>query len=192
MKLKRWHLLGLVILAAIITVAVMAYRTVWYLAIFIWIPALSGILGIILALVAVVWQRRKAQTASWATRVSQGLLLVGIFLILQFAYLPVALGMRDWEVTRAQNFIDTLIPKLEAYQREHNSYPASLQPVLADADEIPRLLQLNGDFPLELDNRQYYFQRGETYGFQFRLPDGFIGFYYEYCCGANGEWTVTD
>jgi hypothetical protein len=43
------------------------------------------------------------------------------------------------------------------------------------------------------DNRQQlYFQRGATYGFQFHLPDGFIGFHYEYCCGADGSWTVTD
>jgi len=192
MKLRQWHLVGLVILAAIMTATWFAYWTVWEQAFCIWVPCFSGISGIVLALVAKVRQRTRAETSSEPSKVSQGLLLVSIFLILQFAYVPLVLGIRNLEVRRAQDFIDTLIPRVEAYKREHNSYPATLQPVLTGEEEFPRLLQLSSEFSNEFDNQQFYFQQGDTYGFRFHLPDGSIGFHYEYCCGANGEWTITD
>lgn len=193
MKLKTLHLVGLVVLAAIGTVVVLAYSTVWQLAIYSAFPCLSSLLGIVLALVAlIVWLRTRTKESPALSRGSKGLLLASVFLLLQPAYLPTAQGLRDLEVKRAQGFIDALIVRLEEYERLHDEYPASADSVLTGDEKVPRLLRLNGDFPLEYDNRQYYVQRGATYGFRFYLPDGFVGFQYEYCCGADGVWTVTD
>lgn len=183
----------MVILAAIGAVGVVAYSTVWQLAIFGVFPCLVSVLGVILALAALIARRRaRTKESPGLSRVSKVLLLTGVFLLLQGAYYPVALGIRNLEVKRTEDFIQALIPKLEAYKRLNNEYPASLDLILTGDEEIPRLLQLNGDFPMDYDNRRFYSQSGETYGFRFYLPDGFIGFQYEYCCGADGAWTVTD
>jgi hypothetical protein len=193
MKLRMPYLAGLVVLAAIGTVVVLACSTVWQLAIYSVLPCLSSLLGVILALATLlVWLRTRMKESQRLSRVRKGLFLASVFLLLQVAYFPIAQGLRDLEVKRAQDFINALVPRLEKYERLHNEYPASADSVLTGDEEVPRLLQLSGDSPLEYDNRQYYVQRGATYGFRFYLPDGFIGFQYEYCCGADGVWTVTD
>ena len=88
------------------------------------------------------------------SRARKGLLLASVFLLLQVTYFPIAQGLRDLEVKRAQDFIGTLLPRLEEYERLHNEYPASMDSVLTGDEEVPRLLKLSGDFPLEYDNRQ--------------------------------------
>jgi hypothetical protein len=193
MKLRTLHLVGLTVLAAIGTAVVLAYSTVWQLALYSVLFCLSSLLGIVLALVAlIVWLRTRTKESPALSRGRKGLLLASVFLLLQVAYLAIAPGLRDLEVKRAQGFINALIPRLEEYERLHNEYPASADSVLTADEQVPRLLQLNGDFPLEYDNRQYYVPQGATYGFRFYLPDGFVGFQYEYCCGADGVWMVTD
>jgi hypothetical protein len=193
MKLRTPHLAGLVATAAVGTVIVLAYLTVWQLVIYGMLSCLSGVLGIVLVLATIlVWLRRRAEESPGFSKFGTVLFLVGIFLLVQVAYLPVGRGLRDMEVKRAQDYICALIPKLEEYERLHDEYPASVDSVLIGDEEAPRLLQLNGDSLLRYDNRQYYVRQGETYGFRFYLPDGFIGYEYEYCCGAAGVWTVTD
>ena len=193
MKLRTLCLAGLVMLAAIGTVVILAYATVLQLAIYSVLPLLSTVLGIILALVTLlVWLRTSTKESAWLSRVTKGLLMASVFLLLQVAYFPIAQGLRDLEVKRAQEFINALIPRLEEYEHLHDEYPPGADSVLTGDEEIPRLLQLSGDFPLKYDNHQYYAQQEATYGFQFYLPDGFIGFQYEYCCGANWVWTVSD
>ena len=54
MKLRTMYVPGLVVLAGIATAAVLAYATIWQLAIFSVIPCLSGVLGIILTLVGLI------------------------------------------------------------------------------------------------------------------------------------------
>ncbi len=180
-------------MAAIGTVIVIAYLTVWQLAVYGVLLCVSSLLGIVLALTALlVWLRTRAKESPGWSKVKKGLFLAGVFLMMQIAYLPISQSLRDLEVKRAQDFISALIPRLEEYERQHNEYPASVDSVLMGGEEVPRLLQLSGNSPQEYDNRQYYVQRGATYGFRFYLPDGFIGFQYEYCCGAEGVWTVTD
>jgi hypothetical protein len=193
MKPRKYYVVSLVVLAAIGTAVVVAYSTVWHLAIFTMVPCLGSVLGVVLTLVAIIWcRKRTTNEVLWLGRVRQGLLLVGIFLILQAAYIPLALTLRDLEVGRAQEFVTGLTPRLEEYKQQHNEYPASAEAVLTGDEKMPRLLQLHGDFPLEYDNRRPYFRRGSSYGFRFYLPDGFIGFQYEYCCGEKGKWTITD
>ncbi|GAB4531470.1 MAG: hypothetical protein Kow0063_10740 [Anaerolineae bacterium] len=193
MKLKTLCLTSLVVLAALGTALALAYSTLWQLAIFAALPCLVSLLGIILALAGLIaWLRTRTKETPGLSRGRKGLLLVGLFLSLQAAYLPIAQGLRDLEVRRAQDFINVLIPRLEEYKRLHDTYPDTADLVLTGDEQVPRLLQLNGDFPMEYDNRHYYARQGATYGFQFYLPDGFIGFQYEYCCGADGVWMVTD
>ena len=194
MKLRTLHLAGLVVLAAIGTAVVLAFLTVWQLAIFSVLPCLGSLFGIILALPAlIVWLRTRTKESPALSGGRKGLLLASVFLLLQVAYFPIARGLRDLEVERAQAFINALIPRLEEYERLHNEYPASADSVVTADEQAPRLLQLvYGDSLLVYDNRQYYVRQGATYGFRFYLPDGFIGFQYEYCCGADGVWTVTD
>lgn len=193
MNLRTLSLAGLVILAATGLVVVLAYSTVWQMALFSLLPCLSSLVGLILALAGlIVWLRTRTTESPGLSRVKTGLFLAGVFLLLQAAYFPLAQALRDREVERAQTFINTLIPKLEAYEQSHNEYPASPASVLTGDEAVPWLLQLNGDLPLAYDNRQYYQQRDTTYSFQFYVPDGFAGFQYEYCCGVDGVWTVTD
>ena len=193
MKLRTMYVPGLVVLAAIATAAVLAYATIWQLAIFSVIPCVSGVLGIILTLVGlIVWLRTRTKEPPGLSRTGKGLFLVSVFFLLQGTYLPIGIGLRDREVDRAQDFIETLIPRLEEYERLHNTYPASVSAVLSGDEEVPRLLQMSGDTPHVYDNRRYYVQEGETYRFRFYLPDGWVGFQYKYCCGADGVWTVTD
>lgn len=193
MNPRTLYLAGPVILAAIGAAAALAYATVWQLAIFSLLPCLGSVVGLVLALAGLVVRRRARtrESPGWS-RVSTALLLAGLFLALQAAYFPIAQGLRNREVRQAQDFTAALIPKLEAYARLHDEYPASAEAVLAGDEEVPRLLQLSGDAPLAYDNRRYYRRQGESYGFRFYLPDGFIGFQFEYCCGVDGVWTVTD
>ena len=193
MKLRTMYVPGLVVLAGIATAAVLAYATIWQLAIFSVIPCLSGVLGIILTLVGlIVWLRTRTKEPHGFSRTSKGLLLASVFFLLQGTYLPIGIGLRDREVDRAKDFIEALIPRLEKYEGLNNTYPAGVSAVLSGDEEVPRLLQMSGDVPIGYDNRQYYALQGATYRFRFYLPDGWVGFQYEYCCGADGVWTVTD
>jgi hypothetical protein len=189
-KLRTLYITGLVALAAIGTVVVLAYLTIWQ-----WIYGLllclSTLLGIILALVAlIVWQRTRTKKSLALSRVRKGLFLGSVFLLLQVTYFPITQGLRDVEVKRAQDFINALVPRLEEYKRLHNEYPASVDSVLTGDEKVPWLLQLSEDF--YYDNRQYYVRQGETYRFRFFVPAGLFGFYYEYCCGVDGVWMVID
>ena len=193
MKLRMFYVPGLVVLAGIATAGVLAYLTIWNLAIFSAIPCLSSVLGIILALVGlIVWLRTRTKESTGTSRTGGGLLLASVFFLLQITYLPIGVSLQDREVSHAKDFIGALIPKLEEYERLNNTYPASASAVLSGDEEVPRLLQLSGDVPMVYDNRRYYVQEGETYRFRFYLPDGWVGFQYKYCCGADGVWTVTD
>ena len=181
------------ILAAIATAVVLAYSTIWYLAIFTMIPCLSGVVGFILVLVALLVSRlARTKESPESSRTGKGLLLAGVFFLIQITYFPIAIGLRDREVSQAKDFVEALIPKLEEYESLNVTYPASIDAVLTGDERVPRLLQPNSDFPFTFGNRSYYFQQDATYGFRFFLPDGFIGFQYRFCCGANGEWTVSD
>ena len=193
MKSRTLYFAGLVVVIAIGTAVIMAFSTVWHLAIYSAIPFLSSLFGIILALTTLlVWLQTRAKESARLVRIRKWLFLTSVFFLLQVAYFPVALSLRDLEVNRAKNFINAIIPKLEEYKRLNNEYPANIEFVLSGDEKVPGLLQLSGNSPLEYDNSQYYVLRGATYGFRFYLPDGFIGFHYEYCCGLGGVWTVTD
>jgi len=180
-------------LGALATALGLAYATLWYLAIFSLIPCGVSLIGLVLGLLAFLMLRRARSEASpGLRRVGYSLLVVGGFLFLQLVYLALAPTLRNWEIKRAQAFIHTLIPKLEAYHAQYHTYPSTIEELASADTAYPRLLELTGDYPITYDNRQFYFKRGATYGFKFYVPDGFIGFCYEYCCGAEGTWTVTD
>lgn len=193
MKGKTLASVGLVLLASLSMAVLLAYLTKWYLAIFGLIPLLSGLLGVLMLILAVITYAFAKVRRSPGLR-SRGniFLLAGFFFLLQLVYLPLARSFRDREVRRAQEFIEMLIPGLEAYRDQHGTYPAAVASILDEEAPLPPLLRLNGDLPTAFDNQDFYFQKGTTYGFRFVLPDGFIGFDYEYCCGPKGEWTVTD
>ncbi len=182
-----------VVVAGLSVSAALAYLARWQLAIYFVIPLLSCLLGIVLAILASMTLRQaKTRETDGLHRVGNNLLLASLFLLSQLASLPIAQVLRDREVKRAQEFVEALIPQLEDYRSQHNTYPADISSVLDAKSALPPLLQLTGAFPFVYDNRLFYFYRETTYGFQFYLPDGFIGFNYEYCCGASGKWTVTD
>jgi hypothetical protein len=134
----------------------------------------------------------KIRRASDLHRTNKFLLMTGFFLLFQLAYIPIAQALRQQEVAQAQAFVEAFIPRLETYKAQQGVYPGTLEAILTDNITPPPLLHLQGDFPLPFNNRDFYFQRGSTYGFRFYLPDGFIGYSYEYCCGPQGRWTVTD
>ena len=137
------------------------------------------------------WGLAKARRAAGLGRASKFLLMGGFFLLLQLVYFPITQALIRQEVAQAQAFVETLIPRLEVYKTRQGVYPGSIEAILTDDVTPPALLQ--GDDPLLFfNNRNFYFQRGSTYGFRFYLPDGFIGYSYEYCCGPQGRWTVTD
>lgn len=186
-------MVGAVILAGLATAVGLAYAGRWQWLAYAAIPVLAGVLGLVLALVGLVTLRRAAAESSRRSqRWGRGLLLAGLFLVIQLASFPVALTWRDQEVRQAQDFIAALVPRLEDYQRQHGAYPDAVDAVLAADRSLPALLQLSDSFPLVYDNRNFYLRRETSYAFQFYLPDGFIGFRYDYCCGADGSWTVTD
>jgi hypothetical protein len=193
MKQGTLFVSAFVVLGALTTAAVLAHATLWYLAIFSLIPCGVSLVGLILGLLSLLLLRRARSTASPGfRRVGNSLLVVGSFLFFQLAYVAIAPTLRNWEVRRAQAFIHTLIPRLEAYRAQYDTYPTDMEALVSADTAYPRLLELTGDYPRTYDNRQFYFGRTATYGFKFYVPDGFIGFYYEYCCGAEGTWTVTD
>lgn len=193
MNRRTVYITGLVILLAIATAAVLAYSTVWQQAMFAFIPFLSGAAGFILTIVALlILLRTRRIEPEGSNRFGYKMLLVGIFLLLQITYLPIGLGLRNREVSQAKDFTKALIPKLEEYKSLHGAYPDNLDEVLTGDEKAPRLLRPNNDFSFTYGNRQYYFQKEESYGFRFFLPDGFIGYQYQFCCGADGVWTVSD
>ena len=185
-----WGLLGLTSLAVAL---LLAYLTRWQTAIVGIIPLVSGLVGFILVLMTLLaWGLAKVRGTTGRRGTGQIFLLTGVFLLLQLAYIPTAQAVRHQEVVLAQTFIESLIPSLETYQEQHGAYPTTIEAILTNDIGASALLQLQGDFPLPFNNRNFYFQRGPTYGFRFYLPDGFIGYFYEYCCGPQGHWTVTD
>ena len=193
MKRKTLTLLGLLSLSSLSLALLLAFSTRWYTAIVGGISLLSGLAGSLLVLItlgalALAQVRRSARPR----RIGRVSLLVGIFLLLQLVYIPTAGALRNRQVRQAQEFVESLVPRLEAYKHQYGTYPTAVEAILSDDDSPPSLLQLRGDFPMQFDNRSFYFHRGTTVGFRFYLPDGFIGFSYEYCCGPNGKWTVTD
>lgn len=193
MNLRKHSLIVGVTSAAVVTLLVVAYVTVWDLIFIGMLVSLVGVIGIVVLLVAFSVRRRAEANASPRLgSVGKGLRLIGIFLMVQLAYYPAALGVRYLELRRTHAFTDALSTRLETYKDENGAYPVALESVLRPGERLPRLLRLSGDFPIDYNNRDFYFQRGGAYGFAFYLPDGFIGFQYEYCCGEDGEWTVTD
>ncbi|MBN1147262.1 MAG: hypothetical protein JXA78_08400 [Anaerolineales bacterium] len=181
------------LLISLAAAAGLAYTTVWNLAIFTLVPCGLVILGLFVCLAALILLRRaKAQEAAGLRRVSRVFLLAGLCLVVQLAYFPIAFTYRDYEIQRVKDFTHSLIPRLEEYKTTHDAYPESIEAILTSDDALPRLLRWKASFPGGYDNRQFYFQRGASYGFRFYLPDGFIGFQYEHCCGAGGSWAVTD
>ena len=191
MKPKTPAVLGLLSLVSLSIAALLAYFTRWQMAIAGTIPSLCGLVGLLLLLLALItWGVAKIRGTDG--RRSKYPLLVGFFLLLQLAYFPIAQAVRNQELAQAQTFIASLIPRLEAYREQHGDYPPAVEAILTDGAPLSPLLQLQGQLPMEFDNRNFYFQRETTYSFHFYLPDGFIGSSYEYCCGPHGRWTVTD
>jgi hypothetical protein len=193
MNLKTLLLAGLLGLTSLIIAALLAYLTRWQTAMLSLIPLLCGLMGFVLVLLALLaWGLAKARQVASLRRTGNLLLMAGFFLLLQLAYLPISQRLRQQEVVRAQLFVEALVPSLEAYKARQGVYPETFETILSDDPGPPALLQLQGDYPLQFNNRNFYFQREATYGFRFYLPDGFIGHSYEYCCGSEGRWTVTD
>ncbi len=193
MKSKTFFLVGITSLAGLVLAAATAYLFRWWTAIFNTIPCLGGIFGIVLALVTLLrLLRARAIAKPGLNKIEQACFLASIFLLFQLAYFPISSAFRDLEVARAQAFSEALIPEIEEYERQHDKYPDDISVILPPNASLPPLFRLSGTLPYPYDNRQFYSQRGPSYGFRFYLPDGFIGYSYEYCCGAHGKWTVTD
>ncbi len=188
--LTVWGKTGLVSLAV---ATLLAYWTRWQAAIvgsLIMLSCLVSLALIAIRLLALGLAKIKRSTTP--RPVNQSILLVGFFILLQLAYIPISQVLRQGEIARAQAFAEALVPRIEAYQKQQGTYPATLEVVLSDEEKLPALLELHGDLPFPYDNQDFYFRRGATYGFRFYLPDGFIGYTHEYCCGQQGRWTVTD
>ncbi len=181
-------------LVSLVIAAVLAVATQWSIAIASILPLFSGFLGIILTIVALLVLRAARSRADDRLR-SVGLFLLACstYLLLQLVYYPIALTLRNREVARAQAFAEALIPRLEAYKQEQGSYPETLEPILEEGTALPALLRLHaGESAIPFDNRSFYAPYATSFRFRFYLPDGFIGYTYEYCCGPQGRWTVTD
>ena len=193
MKSKTLMIWGLTGLASLALAVLLAYLTRWWVAMAVSIPLLSALVGFILVLFPLLaWGLAKIRQGASSPHINRSMLLIGVFLLLQLTYLPISQALRHAEVSRAQKYAEALIPRLETYREQHGIYPATLQPIATGASDLPALLELQGDVPLPYDNRDFYFQHRSTYSFRFYLPDGFIGYIYEYCCGPQGQWTVAD
>lgn len=193
MKSKSVTAIGLLLMVSLAAAAWLADVAKWRLAIISSLAIVSGLVGLLLVGSALIALRSAKACGPGRLRTRAKVLLIGgACLLLQLASIPIALTWRDQEARHAQTFIAALIPQLEAYQRQHGTYPSTLEPLVANNAPLPPLLQLRGDAPLVYNNRDFYVPQGATYGFRFYLPDGFIGFSYEYCCGAQGQWRVTD
>ena len=193
MKLRTLAASGLTGFASLILAALLAYLTRWWTVFTGAIILLGGLVGFVLILMALLaWGVAKIKQGIGSVPIKKPMLLVGIFLLLQLAYIPFSQALRQWEVARAQAFVESLIPDIEAYKELRDTYPDAQEAIMTGEISPPALLQLHGDFPLPYDNRQFYFQSDSTYAFRFYYPDGFIGYSYEYCCGPQGRWTVTD
>lgn len=194
MKLKTLTFSALVILAGLLVAAGLAYFNRWQLAIFSFVPALVTLLGVILMVITLLFRRyTKAQLPARRQLLNTTLLLISLFFILQLAFFPLAQTFRNREVRRAQAFLTSLIPQLEDYKHQHTDYPENITALLPEDETLlPPLLQLKGTLPMTYDNRDFYQYHETSYSFQFYVPDGFIGFEYNYCCGPEGTWTVTD
>ncbi len=175
----------------VIVAAASAYLFEWWRALYGVIPGLASLLGFAYGLVVLV-KMLAGKTKPGMTTADRNLLLVSLFLLAQLAYFPFSSAIYNWEIKRAQSFAEGLIPELEEYKRQHNAYPEDVEALIPLDASLPTLLCLSGTAPFEFDNRSFYRRRGTSYGFQFYVPDGFIGYSYEYCCGAHGKWTITD
>jgi hypothetical protein len=184
--------IGLTIVLSIALAAGLAYLNRWYLAIFSLYPFVTAFVGLLLALIGLVMRRAQTGSAGRLRPISRVLLLLGLAGILQLTAPPQARFFRDREVQRAQTFLESLVPVLEDYKLRNAGYPEHLSLVLAPGTPLPALLQLRSEAFPPYDNRDFYQPRAETYVFTFYVPDGFIGFQYQYCCGPEGTWTVTD
>lgn len=193
MRPRMLFWLGGVIIIGLIVATLSAYAFKWWTALYSAIPFLAGSIGlfsIVFILIRILLA--KVRNKPGLMTFHRSFLLATLFLLSQFAYFPLSKLIFNWEIERAQAFAESLIPTIEAYKSQHGAYPNDLSLILPPDASPPSLLRLSATQPFEFDNRAFYRQRGTTYGFQFYVPDGFMGYSYEYCCGAHGQWTVTD
>lgn len=191
MRPRAFVILGALGLFGLIIV-LLAWLTRWQTAILGGLSLFGGLIGSLLLLVALIRLGRVRIARAVPSQVDKFLLLAAVMLLLQLAYIPIAQALRRQAIDRAQSWIGSLIPQIEAYRTQYGDYPPALEAVWHENLILPTLLRLHGNLPLPYDNRQFYVRRADTYGFEFYVPDGFIGFSYQYCCGAKGQWTVTD
>jgi len=113
---------------------------------------------------------------------------VATVLALSTLYVPGARLLYAGDVGAARRYCESLVPDLEAYRREHGTYPKELSEIPAARNRPPRLLRLDplasplrlGE-PLTLPRQEPgWFYRREGAGFVFMYVDFWHCCVYEY------------
>jgi hypothetical protein len=83
----------------------------------------------------------------------------------------------------ARSFCDHLIPRLEAYKREHGGYPEAIPPDWLQSEAVPKLV----------DRRTFYIGSKDSYWFRFRDPSWFWNDVWgRSSAWPGGEWIQYD
>ncbi len=141
----------------------------------------TGILGLaaasLTALLTFAWQWVKtgaAEKESVICPLVTGLVLICLMQLAQLSY-PVGMIFHARDVASAKEFIDALVPEVEAIRDETGQYPMEISELLQGREE-PRLI---ASFTYMSDHvpGAYYFSRAEKYCFIFQDPGMEVGYH---------------
>lgn len=105
--------------------------------------------------------------------------LTGLFLgvaLLPVLSLPVGIWLNGRDVQEARAYVNTFVPALEAYHKEHKEYPDVLGKIGAKLEDVPRLLAIY-DYIAYGTKGGFYLARPEKFCFIFPNPGQDFGYW---------------
>ena len=108
---------------------------------------------------------------------------IALVIVFTFCFLSIFTGnmILDNDIKRAKRFCESLVPLLDAYQKENGEYPVG----------INNILPLNSKPLMLVRSRNFYYNReGDSFSFSFSDPGGVMnGWAYS---GKHKEWYEWD
>lgn len=100
-------------------------------------------------------------------------------LTIQLISLPLGFALQERDVAKARAYCESLIDGLEAHRERTGSYPEDLGEIQPKSTQLPRLL----------GKGEFYSGHGDSFSFEFMVPDGLLPAIHVYD-SADGNWTT--
>ena len=132
------------------------YFLVMRLLIFIGLP--SVVIAISSFVLGCFW---KSAAIRWVRAAVGACILV---CCIQAIFLPLGALMQQHDIDNAREYCESLIPFLEQHKNDTGTYPQNVEKIAPTLQSLPRLLQPD----------QFYRSDGDSFRFEFEVPDGLL------------------